>query len=94
MPARVGERSPYRRIGQNVTGNASGRVLYCLLCVSPSFLRRVACFIGKEIWLHVERALSILKSDSAANQNAGVILGSHYEWPALATTLATSTEER
>jgi hypothetical protein len=35
---------------------------------------RPACFIGKEKWLHIERALSILKIDPAGSQNAGISL--------------------
>lgn len=50
------------------------------LYAPPFSLRGVACFIGKEIWLHVEPALTIIKSDPADNQNAGVSLGSHSEW--------------
>lgn len=33
---------------------------------------RVACFIGKGIWLHFERALTLLKGDVPGNMTAGV----------------------
>jgi hypothetical protein len=79
IDASDGWREPYRGMGQTVAGNASSQG-YCLLGASPSFLR-IACFIVKLIWLHVECALIILKSDPAANQNAGVLRGSHSEWP-------------
>lgn len=32
---------------------------------------RVTCFVGKGIWLHVERALRSLKGDAAGDKNAG-----------------------
>ena len=44
-----------------------------LLAKIARFRPRVACFIGKGIWLHVERALSLLKGDVAGNQNTGII---------------------
>jgi hypothetical protein len=51
-----------------------------LLSKITRFRPRVACFIGKGIWLHVERALNLLhKSDAAGagDQNAGITLGAH-----------------
>ena len=44
-----------------------------LLTKLARFRPRVACFIGKGIWLHVERALS----HHAGDQNAGITLGAH-----------------
>lgn len=42
-----------------------------LLTKIARFHPRVVCFIGKGIWLHVERALK-LKGDAAGNKNAGI----------------------
>ena len=52
-----------------------------LLTKIARFRPRVACFIGKGIWQHVERALShhhhhLPKSDPG-DQNAGITLGAH-----------------
>ena len=44
-----------------------------LLAKIARFRPHVACFIGKGIWLHVERALILLKGDEAGNENAGII---------------------
>ncbi len=43
-----------------------------LLTKITRFRPRVVCFIGKGIWLHVERALSLFKGDVAGNKNAGI----------------------
>jgi hypothetical protein len=53
-----------------------------LLSKIARFRPRVACFIGKGIWLHVERALKHLlpkSDDGAGDQNAGITLGAHSE---------------
>jgi hypothetical protein len=53
-----------------------------LLSKIARFRPRVACFIGKGIWLHVERALKHLlpkSDDGAGDQNAGITLGAHAE---------------
>jgi hypothetical protein len=52
-----------------------------LLSKIARFRPRVACFIGKGIWLHVERALNLLprSDDGAGDQNAGITLGAHSE---------------
>ncbi|KAH9005564.1 uracil-DNA glycosylase-like protein [Lactarius hatsudake] len=42
-----------------------------LLTKIARFRPRVVCFIGKGIWLHVERALK-LKGDAAGTKNAGI----------------------
>jgi hypothetical protein len=62
-----------------------------LLSKIARFRPRVACFIGKGIWLHVERALKhfLPKSGAAGadDQNSGITLGAHSEGnvPMLAT---------
>lgn len=71
-----------------------------LLTKIARFRPRVACFIGKGIWLHVERALNhhLLKSDAAGDQNAGITLGAHAEGivlePAKTPATATLKDER
>ena len=48
-----------------------------LLTKIARFRPRVVCFIGKGIWLHVERALNLLKGGATGNQYTGSPLGAH-----------------
>jgi hypothetical protein len=82
MPARVGESriavSPYR----SECHRERERPGTLLSPVCFSLFPPLCCLFYREGNMAARRArLSILKSDSAANQNAGVILGSHYDWP-------------
>jgi hypothetical protein len=66
-----------------------------LLTKIAHFRPCVACFIGKGIWLHVERALDHLlpKSDAAeaGDQDAGITLGAYAEGNVPMLELATKT---